>query len=300
LFTGIQSAKRQPIVSHPRAFTLIELLVVIAIIGILIALLLPAVQKVREAANRTKCNNNVKQMCLAAQSYHDGYSVFPAAYRATSTLPGWGWATTLLPYIEQDPLYKGMNVETTKFGGGKNPAYPIDVPNGYSQTRLAVFRCPSDRAPDLNPYRLEHATSNYRAVSGPYYFQFFTANLDMGGVMFQNSKIRIAQITDGTTNTIMLGECMWDDLTTKWAALWVGMTGTHDGGIYISDVMWWMDEKNSIVNGDAPQAFSSRHNNGCFFGFADGSARFFHTGSDPNKLRWLAGRQDGNAVDVEY
>jgi hypothetical protein len=193
-----------------------------------------------------------------------------------------------------------MNVETTKFGGGKNPVYPKDVPNNFSETRLALFRCPSDRAPDLNTYRLLHATSNYRSVTGPYKFVTFQADKDMGGVCFQNAKIRHSQVTDGATNTIMFGECMWDDLTSKWAALWIGMTGVRGGSIYISDVMWWMDDDTAKVNGTAPQAFSSRHNNGCFFGFVDGSARFFRTGSDPTKLKWLAGREDGIHVDVEY
>jgi hypothetical protein len=282
---------------------LIELLVVIAIIGILIALLLPAVQKVREASNRTKCQNNVKQMCIAAHNYHGHYDRFPAAYQSLGVLPGWGWAAATLPFAEQDSLYKALGIGAeppVKFGKGANPALPEHHPPGLTQEKLSIYRCPSDRAPDQNTFRLLHGTSNYRAVSGPTAYQYFSPNLDMGGIMFQNAKVRFGQITDGTSNTITVGECKWDDTTEKWAALWPGMSGLRGGSIYISDVMWWMDDQSSVVNGTAPQAFSSYHNNGCFFGFADGSARFFRVGSDPKKLKWLAGRSDGVVVDVEY
>src|SRR5262245_10528291 len=87
------------------AFTLIELLVVIAIIAVLIALLVPAVQKVREASVRAQCTNNLKQLCLGAHSYQGVYRVFPPAYQATGTNPGWGWGALILPYIEQVGMY---------------------------------------------------------------------------------------------------------------------------------------------------------------------------------------------------
>src|SRR5205807_9865688 len=103
---------------RPRGgFTLIELLVVIAIIAVLIGLLVPAVQKVREAASRVKCSNNLKQLCLALHNYAGVRGFFTAAYEAPNFDPGWCWGANLLPFVEQDPLYKAAGVNIVKFGG---------------------------------------------------------------------------------------------------------------------------------------------------------------------------------------
>ncbi len=278
------------------AFTLIELLVVIAIIAILIGLLLPAVQKVREAANRTQCSNNLKQIGLGCHTYATTYRAFPPAYKASGSSPGWGWAAHILPYVEQGPLYQTLGVATRPFGGGANPAQPTAA----TQTRLTVFRCPSDTGPDLNPIRHNHGMANYRAVAGPTTYPTFSADMDMGGVMYQNSKIRIPMITDGTSNTLLIGECLFDEPSAKKAAIWPGMTGVYNGSIYISDVMWWVDDATAQVNGPAPQAFSSRHQGGAFFAFCDGSVRFFFDTVNPATVKWLAGRNDGQIVNVDF
>lgn len=285
-----------------RAFTLVELLVVIAIIAILIGLLLTAVQKVREAANRVKCGNNLHQLCLALHSYAESRGHFPPAYKATDYNPGWSWGAYILPYLELSSLYDSLGVATQTFGGGANPAQATAL----SKTRVAIFRCPSDTGPDTNPERLNHGMANYRAVCGAVTQPAFYIDRDMGGVMFQNSKIRFEQIRDGTSQTTAIGECIFD-LTPrppatdpKRAAIWAGMSGLRSQAVYISDVMWWVDEASAVINGPAPQAFSSRHYGGAFFGFCDGSVRYFRQGGNVNVIKWLAGRDDGKVVDFDF
>lgn len=278
------------------AFTLIELLVVMAIIAILIALLVPAVQKVREAASRTQCQNNMKQLALGIHNYYGVMKVFPSAYRAPNFNGGWAWNAAILPYVEQTPLYDsaGVNFDTaTTF----TPSGVFGVANQWTQTQLPLFRCPSDYGPPLNPFRGDFATSNFRVAwgSNPTSANFYSVGLDRGGVMYQNSRIKFEQITDGSSNTLMIGECKLDPINAKWACIWAGMRGVKGGSIYISDVMWALDPKTAVINGTAPQAFGSHHSpSGAFFIFADGTVRFVLANADPNVVMWLATRNDGN------
>jgi hypothetical protein len=154
-------------------------------------------------------------------------------------------------------------------------------------------------------------------------YGFFSTNLDLGGVMFQNSLVRVSDVKDGTSNTLAVGECYFDTDTKipnanggvdtskqKWACIWAGMTGLRPNlianpkatanSIWISDVMWWMDEISATVNGTAPQAFSSRHHGGAFFGFCDGSVRFFREGLNADQVRFLGGRKDGVIVNIDF
>src|SRR3954454_4417085 len=200
---------------HRPAFTLVELLVVIAIIGVLVALLLPAVQAAREAARRMKCQNNLKQIGLALHNYHDSFGRFPAAYyRAWPTsvgstfgTPGWGWGTMILPRLEQQGLYDALNVNTTQATGAATMK-PL------AQTPLQMFRCPSDTGKPLNLNRASYATSNYIAVFGALYDQASIGQPVVAGSvpsagtgMFSaNSGVRMAEVSDGLSNTVMIGE----------------------------------------------------------------------------------------------
>jgi prepilin-type processing-associated H-X9-DG protein len=296
--------------------------VVIAIIAILIGLLVPAVQKVREAAARLQCLNNLHQLVIGLHNYHSSYSSFPAGFRVPqaelyafpATFNGsWAWSSDVLPYVEQDNLAKQMHVlDFPRFGGtgptdliGPQSCMPSNVPGGWTQIKLKLFRCPSDNGPDINPIRNNHSMSNYRGVAGPYTYPFIGPYQDFGGIFWQNSFVRMTDITDGTSNTLIIGECKWDDKNGQTACIWAGMEGwvapgSSSGSVRISDVMWYVDQLTAQVNGTAPQAFSSRHNGGANFAFADGSVRFFRNNTDPNIIRFLAGRNDGVVVSPEF
>src|SRR5436190_20734938 len=130
-----------------KGFTLIELLVVIAIIAILIALLVPAVQKVREAAARLQCNNNLKQLALGCHSFNDAFKCLPPSYLHPYGTGGhaWSWIAMILPNIDQGPLYQQTGMSGPVFGAGKVPNATLNVNGGaVIATPLMVLRCPSD------------------------------------------------------------------------------------------------------------------------------------------------------------
>jgi len=280
------------------AFTLVELLVVIAVIGILVALLLPAVQAAREAARRMSCSNNLKQIGLALHSYHDVMRAFPSGYvsqPATYLRPSWGWSTFSLPYLEQQTLYDAMGVTTARFGGNATFA----MADANTQTPVSVFVCPSDVGQPLNHRKGDHAKSNYRGISGNETLPLssFASLTTMNGVIFLNSQVAITHIHDGSSNTIVVGECKLEPGNTgKKACIWAGMRGLN-AAVHISDVMWWLnDEPAYAINGTASQAYSSQHPGGAQFLLSDGSARFIAETVEGRVLWRLAGRNDGEPV----
>ena len=187
-------------------FTLVELLVVIAIIGVLVSLLLPAVQAARESSRRIKCANNLKQLGLALTNYHDTYGVLPAGWHRPKL---WGWNTLLLPFLEQQSLHTQIQATPNGTGRGFDDLMTkFPATNTLLQTKLSVVRCPSDPAGPTVTYATGLPTtlfgrSNYAAnfgtkmsnvpevVDGPFYF---------------NSGRRLGEITDGLSSTLFVGE----------------------------------------------------------------------------------------------
>lgn len=298
-----------------RGFTLIELLVVIAIIAVLIALLLPAVQQAREAARRTQCKNNLKQLGLALHNYHDTYLIFPlCSYLDTwSSGPNavnsqWAWSVMILPYMDQAPLFNQLVVGPNTFEQAANDATRLKS----LTTPLPAFICPSDPEAGVNRNRpfLQKTTgglcngmvltsttqfgkSNYMACNG---------NHDSDGIFGSGGgRVSIRDILDGTSNTIMVGErssVKWAKQTAStgpWAGVWAGQELTCDG---ITNV-WCLagktefqmnSGKHSDVVGsttatDQPLvAFGSVHTGGAQFLMADGSVRFINENIQWNEL----------------
>lgn len=189
---------------HARGFTLIELLVVIAIIAILIALLLPAVQQAREAARRTQCRNNLKQLGLALHNYHDVFKVLPPGIQN-----GISPHARILPYLEQATLFNQVNFNVSYNNAGNAAVVPINV---------TAFRCTSD--PDSLPPALIGGRNNYYTNTGTVILNSLpgttpgSTNYGMpmpDGPMFENSKITLTDILDGTSNTAMMSEKILGD-----------------------------------------------------------------------------------------
>lgn len=293
-------------VRKKRGFTLIELLVVIAIIAILIALLLPAVQQAREAARRSTCKNNLKQLALAVHNYHETHNVFPPGYiYPYAQSPGaghesWAWSTFILPFVEQAPLYKQLGVGQISL----QDSLASSRPNGLFQTPLSVFRCPSDpggNRGELLVHSNRHfggglgtgiggrgnflpASSNYIGVQGnrervP---RSGRNNANMNGVFYYNSRIRFSSIdnVDGTSNTFMLGErdiknCRggsWLGVRNAWTGSgsrghYYALGGAHGSALVLNARPW-------NGNNRCGEGFSSLHIGGAHFALCDASVRF--------------------------
>lgn len=315
-----------------RGFTLIELLVVIAIIAILIALLLPAVQQAREAARRAQCKSNLKQVGLSMHNYHDAHRVFPPGYvdrngDPNSTPdndrgPGWGWATFLLPYIDQANVYNQINFNLG-VGVGSNAK--------VSQVALTVFQCPSDGLQQpfpvydssfSNPITTV-AHSNYVGCNGTEEcFNGAGGNPQASaGIFFRNSRNSTASFTDGLSNTIVVGERSSNHAPGTWTGAVAGgrcpawmatqppspysppPSFAYDNADFGEALIFAHCNATHLPNADFPiydpDVFYSFHVGGAHFLFGDGSVRFISSYVDGPTYQALA-TIAGNEVVGDY
>lgn len=343
-------------VSRQRGFTLIELLVVISIIGVLVAMLLPAVQAAREAARRAQCTNNLKQIGLGLQNYVQAIGVFPPGYVTTidkSILDacnqdaenqasvdlgsGWAWGSMILPYLEQQPVYNAINFDLS---------VAFHQNDTCSQTQMSVYLCASDSGPSVVPvfadppdpknpgtFNASHiidsvSRGNYVGMYGIGEICAQSGALDApnnngagplgqhAGLFFRNSRVGFADITDGTSATIAVGERSHNLSYVTWTARsiggWLGKTSTIEGGtdqFNVSPEECWAQILGPAGLEDGPRTINnplahvedywSRHPGGANFLFADGSVRFLKSTINPIPWRALATRGGGEAISSD-
>jgi len=334
--------------SRQKGFTLIELLVVITIIGMLIGLLLPAVQKVRDAAARLQCANNLKQIGLAMMNYESTYSTFPAGYldnmttipvNATATTNpdpniGWGWGALILPYLEQEPLYKSININSIAMNNTSAAAI------AFRKTFIKGFFCTSD-ATDLNTFgilgtvnpsddttgletfylsgpdgnfkliRFELAKSSYAGINGQAELADFDSALGLG-MFLRGRGVSIAEVTDGLSNTLFVGERSSKSAkqavgTLPGVCTWVGALpgGDLDGETPALYILGWTGDPSSPAKPNTPEpdgsfhaeSFTSKHSGGVNFLFGDGSVRFITDSIDGQTWVKLGTRQGGETTN---
>jgi prepilin-type N-terminal cleavage/methylation domain-containing protein len=275
------------------AFTLVELLVVIAIIGVLVALLLPAIQAAREAARASQCKNSLKQLGLALHGYHDVMNQLPAGWigNGPEGPPGWGWPTALLAYFEQKNLAES----------GIRFHLPIDHPQNLAarETVLPLLLCSSDGhakqftigADDALGANIDGGTPLFKIARSNYVGMFGTLEVEDeasngDGVFFHNSRVRFAEITDGLSNTLVVGERN----AAFGGSLWAGVVdGAAEAMVRIVGVADHTPNHPSLHFDD----FASYHPSGVHFLVGDGSVRRFNDSIDHGVYQGLATRAGG-------
>ncbi len=292
---------RSPPTTRPRGFTLIELLVVIAIIAILIGLLLPAVQKVRESAARTKCANNLKQMGIAFAMYHDTQGFLPTAGDGDSGNPpterrDWGWTYEILPYIEQGALQQQTSAAVIR------------------ATPLQTYGCPSRGGPRVvsSSARSDYAGNggtnpNTRTSNNPLSCNGAVVPSRAATPLTETTgSLKFAQITDGVSNTMFVGEKLINPGKTccvdneSWAG--PGNDGDIMRGAQTNGSTWWtpaQDFNDSSVPDNENMRFGSAHPIGMNAAFGDGAVRFIKYTVDGDVFRRACQRNDGLVLSLD-
>lgn len=312
-----------------QGFTLVELLVVIAIIGILIGMLLPAVQQVREAARRTQCANNQRQLALACMNYESSNMHFPPGLNVPigsgsgGTINGsqypdipqpkiqnrfGSWMVWIMPYIEQNNLYSQLDLTQREYVNA-------DGPNSIATAVVPGFQCPSDIDEDVvNSFSdFWFGTNSYYGSAGIQ--GWFLANLSLDGMLFYNSAVTFGEINDGSSNTFLLGERYsmdpeFERFNTYRGWAWSSSFSARNNIVGMLEpinyqlplgvpkrgngepTFEWQDRKFN--------SFSSGHPGGANFAIADGSVQFMTLTSAGSMtvLENLAIRNDGNVANV--
>jgi prepilin-type N-terminal cleavage/methylation domain-containing protein/prepilin-type processing-associated H-X9-DG protein len=309
--------------------TLIELLVVIAILGVLMGLLLPAITRVQEASQQTACKNNLRQIGIALQGYHQAHKGFPSAYiydpsqnpsNPGATKPGWGWGTLLLPHVEQDAIYERVKLER-----------PLEVPqfNEIRVQHLGVYVCPSDQRTGRF-WVVDEKSAEEGGLGTPIaecYTNSYAANYGKGkhigenpgigdGLFFRNSHVNMRDVRDGLSNTFAVGERAAHFAQAPWAgAVSAGIvkTGDYDPSIDTVDNYWFEEAPVQVMAGFNPdcKAFNHKKSNAyCFFSphsgtgnfvFADGAVHSISFHTSFSVLQALCTRDGGEVVShTEY
>lgn len=318
-----------------KGFTLIELLVVIAIIAILIGLLLPAVQKVREAAARTQCRNNLKQLGLALHNYHDTFGRLPSAHEIgvnwysaiprdpppsglsgsyPTNGPFFSWATQILPFIEQENIFRQWNPKAWPWWQYQT-GLPATGANALNGLEVKTFKCPADQRASLtlNYGGVKVALTDYMGVNGrtegrtspnsgnQYYW-------GQDGILYVNAAVKMATIYDGTSNTLMIGERPPSN-TSEYGWIYAG-SGDHPY-FGTTDVVLGVAEYSPVrgrekfrpgnLNDPLDEHrwhYWSLHPGGGQWTMADGSVQFIAYNVSPTVLDGLATRAGGEVVNL--
>lgn len=272
-----------------RGFTLIELLVVISVIGLLVGMLLPAVQQVRESARRTECNTRLHNLVLALHQYEGRHGRLPAGSYTIgpsfATQSGWGWGAMILPDLEQKPIYDRIKFDYHNAVAVNRPAVAVPVP---------VFVCPSDAAPEqvIVPFDSDCPAPEITVAHGNF--------CGVGGVLYAMSDTKFAQIGDGLSNTLFLGERVFqpqDGSAPPYTSAWAGTLSEEN--CYISQSVPHLDAVNAIrINASlkSPGCFSSRHPGGAQFAMGDGAVRFLSENLSGEVFEALGTPSGGEAV----